>query len=43
MIAMFLAQRIILDKLTFKEVPEVLKPEVKQILEESGMGFLVTE
>lgn len=40
MIAMFLAQRIILGKLTYAEVPEVLKPEVKQILDESGMGFL---
>lgn len=41
MIAMFLAQRIILSKLTFAEVPEVLKAEVKQVLVESGMGFLV--
>lgn len=40
MIAMFLAQRIILSKLTFTEVPEVLKAEVKQVLVESGMGFL---
>lgn len=40
MIAMFLAQRIILGKLTFAEVPEVLKPEVKQILVESGMEYL---
>lgn len=44
MIAMFLAQRIILGLLTYPEVPEVLKPEVKKILIESGMGFLtVTE
>lgn len=40
MIAMFLAQRIILGKLTFAEVPDVLKADVKAILEESGLGFL---
>lgn len=38
--AMFFAQRIILEKITFKEVPSVLQPKVKEILEESGLGFL---
>ena len=36
MVAMFLAQRIILGKLTFAEVPSSLKPAVKDILVESG-------
>ncbi|MCW1928202.1 hypothetical protein [Bhargavaea beijingensis] len=40
MIAMLLAQRNILSKLTFAEVPEVLKAEVKQVLVESEMAFL---
>ena len=41
MIAMFLAQRIIIGKLTFAEVPAVLQDEVRQILVESGLDFLI--
>ena len=41
MIVMFLAQRVILGKLAFSEVPESLKPQVKAILVDSGLGFLV--
>jgi len=40
MVAMFLAQRIIIEKMTFTDVPESLKPKVKLILEENGLGFL---
>lgn len=40
MVAMFLAQRIILGKLTFAEVPSSLKPAVKDILVESGVPEL---
>ena len=42
-IAMFLAQRIVIGKLEFKKVPQVLKAKVKEILEESGLGELATE
>lgn len=40
MMAMLLAQRIILGKLTFAEVPESLKPQVKEILVDSGVPEL---
>lgn len=43
MMAMFFAQRIILEKCTFAQVPKVLKPRVKEILIESGLEILVTE
>ena len=43
MIAMFLAQRIVIGKLEFKQVPKVLKDRVKEILEESGLGDLAVE
>lgn len=43
MMAMFFAQRVILEKTKFKDVPSTLKPQVKEILEESGLGFLATE
>lgn len=43
MMAMFFAQRIILEKCTFAQVPKILKPRVKEILIESGLEFLVTE
>ena len=36
----FLAYRIIIGKLTFAEVPNVLKPEVKMELEAVGCGYL---
>jgi hypothetical protein len=38
--ALLLAQRIILDKLEFEAVPSTLKPQVYQILDESGVAFL---
>ncbi len=41
MIAIFLAQRIILGKLTFSEVPTVLQTQVRGILTESGLEFLI--
>ena len=34
---------IVLDKLTFAQVPDVLKPAVKQELEDNGLGFLAVE
>lgn len=43
MMAMFFAQRVILGKTAYADVPEVLKPQVKELLEESGLGELVTE
>lgn len=43
MMAMFFAQRIILDKCSFADVPSRLKPAVKEILIESGLGELITE
>ena len=43
MMAMFLATRIILGKLQFKDLPAVLKPKVKEVLEENGLGELATE
>lgn len=43
MMAMFLATRIILGKLTFAQVPAVLKPQVREVLEENGLGELAVE
>ena len=43
MMAMFFAQRVILGKTAYADVPEALKPQVKALLEESGLGELVTE
>lgn len=43
MMAMFFAQRVILVKTEYKDVPSTLKPSVKEILEDSGLGFLATE
>ena len=43
MMAMFFAQRVILEKTAYKDVPKTLKPAVKEILEESGLGFLAVE
>lgn len=40
MMAILLAQRVILGKMTFTEVPKVLQPAVKEVLVESGLGFL---
>lgn len=43
MMAMFFAQRVILEKTAYKDVPSTLKPAVKEILEESGLGYLAVE
>lgn len=43
MIAMLLAQQIMLGKKTYAEVPRLLKAKVKEILEDSGMGELAKE
>lgn len=43
MMAMFFAQRVILEKTAYKDVPSTLKPAVKEILEDSGLGFLAVE
>ena len=43
MMVIFLATRIVLGKLDFKDVPEALKPAVKQELEDNGLGFLAVE
>lgn len=41
--AMFFAQRVILGKTAFADVPAKLKDQVKEILLESGLETLVTE
>lgn len=43
MMAMLWAQKIILGKKEFKDVPRLLKEQVKEILIESGMEELITE
>lgn len=43
MMAMFFAQRVILGKTAFNEVPASLKDGVKQILVESGLEMLIKE
>ena len=43
MMAMFVAQRIILGKADFKTSPHLLKPQVAEILRESGLEELITE
>lgn len=43
MMAMFFAQRVILGKTAYKDVPAKLKPQVKELLEESGLGELAVE
>ena len=43
MMAMMFAQRVILGKTKFEEVPGTLKQQVADILVESGLGDLVTE
>lgn len=40
MMAMFFAQRVILGKTKFNEVPATLQEGVKEILVESEVGFL---
>lgn len=43
MMALFFAQRVILGKTKFEEVPATLKQQVADILVESGLQELVTE
>lgn len=43
MMAMLYAQRIMNGKLTYAEVPRLLKEKVAEILRESGMEELITE
>lgn len=43
MMAMFFAQRVILGKTKFNEVPVSLQEGVKEILVDSGVGFLAEE
>ena len=43
MIAMLWAQRIMNGKKTYNDVPRLLKEQVKEILIESGVEFLVAE
>ncbi|MED4206601.1 hypothetical protein [Neobacillus mesonae] len=40
MMAMFFAQRVILGKTDFKDVPSTLQPGVYEILKDSGVEFL---
>lgn len=40
MLAMLYATYIIKGQKTFSEVPDLLKPQVKQILEDQDMGHL---
>lgn len=43
MMAMFFAQRVILGKTKYSEVPSTLRPGVKEILVDSGLEFLTEE
>lgn len=43
MMAMFFAQRVILGKTKYNEVPATLQPGVKEILVDSGLEFLTEE
>lgn len=43
MMAMLWAQKIMLGKKTFADVPRLLKNQVKEILIESGLEELATE
>ena len=43
MMAMLWAQKIMLGKKTFSDVPRLLKEQVKEILIESGMEELISE
>lgn len=40
MMAILLAQRVILGKTDFKDLPSTLQPLVYEVLEESGLEFL---
>lgn len=41
--AMFFAQRIVLGKTAFKDVPAKLKDQVRELLIESGLEDLIVE
>lgn len=41
MMAMFFAQRVILDKTKFEDVPAKLKPQVAEVLLDSGLPEFV--
>jgi len=41
MMAMFFAQRVILGKTAWSEVPSTLQPGVREILVDSGLEFLI--
>ena len=43
MMAMFFAQRVILGKTTFAQVPAKLKEQVREILIDSGLEELIEE
>lgn len=43
MMAMFFAQRVILGKTAFKDVPAKLKEGVRAVLIESGLDYLIEE
>ena len=43
MMAMLWAQQIMLGKKTYDQVPKLLKPQVKEILIDSGCDNLITE
>ena len=43
MMVTFLATRIVIGKLEFKDLPEPLKEPVKKELEANGVGFLAVE
>ncbi|EGG33420.1 hypothetical protein [Paenibacillus sp. HGF5] len=43
MMAMFFAQRVILNKTKFTEVPTSLQPGLRDILVDSGLEFLIEE
>ena len=43
MMAMLWAQKIMFGKKTYKDVPKLLKPQVKEILLECGLPELVEE
>ena len=43
MMAMLWAQQIMLGKKTYKQVPKLLKPQVAEILTDSGMEELIID
>ncbi|MBT2293256.1 hypothetical protein J7E73_30010 [Paenibacillus albidus] len=43
MMVMFFAQRVILGKTKYNEVPSMLKSDVKDILVDSGLEYLTEE